>query len=186
MRDADIRCVLRAKIQGQHQGDPDTRVIDELGLRQGSVRVDIAVVNGVTHGYEIKSLADTLRRLPAQASVYSQVLDYVTIVLAERHRAEVLEIVPKWWGIEVAVQDTGGETELAVWRKPARNPSVDKRALAELLWRNEALEMLRARNAIHGVTTKPRAFAWDRLCETYSLEEIAGAVRERLKEREGR
>lgn len=88
MYDADIRRSLRSKVEAIHKDDPTTTIVDELGLRQGEVRVDLAVVNGVLKGYEIKSLADTLRRLPTQVSIYSQILDYASIVLAEEHRAD--------------------------------------------------------------------------------------------------
>jgi len=57
------------------------------------------VVNGKLHGYEIKSDADTLKRLPAQAEVYSAVFDLVTIVVGEHHLDTVRAIVPEWWGI---------------------------------------------------------------------------------------
>jgi hypothetical protein len=183
VRDADIRAVLRAAVTAQHAADPDTRIVDELGLRQGTVRVDLAVVNGVTHGYEIKSLADTLRRLPGQVAAYSAVLDFATLVLAERHRAEAQAMIPKWWGVIVAKEPAHRGIRLSVARKARRNEHVDKRALAELLWRDEAMAMLVARDAARGMLSKPRAAVWDRLCEVCTLDELSAAVRARLKDR---
>jgi hypothetical protein len=181
VRDADIRCSLRADVEKKHGDDPGTRIIDELGLRQGLVRVDLAVVNGVLKGYEIKSLADTLRRLPGQVAVYSQVLDFATIVLAETHRKEASALIPKWWEVIVALQRPDG-IFLEVVRQGAMNKRVNKRALVELIWHEGALAMLRERDAHRGLSRKPRALAWDRLCECYSLDEVREAVRRRLKE----
>lgn len=61
--DADIRSVLRSRLSFQHAAEADTVVIEELGLCRGQVRVDVSVVNGLLHGYEIKSDRDSLRRL---------------------------------------------------------------------------------------------------------------------------
>lgn len=183
MHDIDIRRALRASVDSAHRGDPNTRVVEELGLRQGLARVDLAVVNGVLHGFEIKSLADTLRRLPLQITVYGQVLDFATIVLAEEHRADAVDMIPEWWAVTVASLD-GEAISLIPERKGERNPSVDARALAELLWHEETLALLRVRKADRGYARKPRAMAWDRLCEVYSSTEIGEAVRTSLKGRQ--
>ena len=85
MRDADVRRILRDRLQATQVVSDDARLVEELGLCKGSVRADIAVVNGILKGYEIKSEKDTIARLKTQASVYSQVFDTVTLVVAERH-----------------------------------------------------------------------------------------------------
>ena len=82
--DPDIRAVLKSRLQAKHALEPDTVVVEELGLCQGQVRVDMAVVNGVLHGYEIKSDCDTLRRLPNQVVAYGKVLDRATLVVGVR------------------------------------------------------------------------------------------------------
>jgi hypothetical protein len=47
--------------------------------------------------YEIKSERDDLTRLPGQVAVYGQVLDRATLVVAERHCAAALTLIPDWW-----------------------------------------------------------------------------------------
>jgi hypothetical protein len=182
VHDAEIRSGLRVRVEAQHRDDPDTKIVDELGLRQGAVRVDLAVVNGVLKGYEIKSLADTLRRLPNQVKVYGEVLDLATIVLAEAHRQEASELIPDWWEVIVAVQ-ASDRMRFELHREGAPNPNVDKRALTELLWRDEAVELLRLKDAHYGVLTKPRRLVWDRVAAVCELDEIRLAVRERIKAR---
>ena len=72
-KDQDIRSVLNQKLEKKYR-DADTIIINELGLLQGLCRVDVAVINGIIHGYEIKSEADTLERLPLQAKLWINLL----------------------------------------------------------------------------------------------------------------
>ncbi|MDA8118743.1 MAG: sce7726 family protein, partial [Gammaproteobacteria bacterium] len=74
----------------------DTVVLDELGICRGEVRVDVAVVNGEIHGYEIKSDRDSLRRLASQVELYSKVLDQATLVAGERHFDAAAALLPEW------------------------------------------------------------------------------------------
>ena len=67
--DAEIRPALRERLIRRHANEADTVLIEELGLRRGKVRVDLTVVNGSLHGFEIKSDRDSLRRLAAQVDL---------------------------------------------------------------------------------------------------------------------
>ncbi len=180
--DAALRRVLRIKLEAEHFTETDTVIVDELGLCRGQNRVDVAVVNGSLHGYEIKSDRDTLRRLPAQVEMYGRVLDRVTLVVGEKHLIAATKLVPKWWGVTVAAQRRDQPVLRAV-RKGRKNPSRNPRALAELLWLSEAMALLEARGLAVGVRGKPRAAVWDRVCEHLSLDEVAAAVRAALKTR---
>ena len=144
MRDVDVRQVLKDRLEKTHAADEGARLVEELGLCNGTVRADIAVVNGTLKGYEIKSEQDTLNRLKKQASVYSQVFDTVTLVVAERHFERAKELVPPWWGIEVAVFNTASsELEIKPVRDEQINPCVDALKLVQLLWRDEVLAILK-------------------------------------------
>lgn len=179
--DAEIRSLLRAHLEDRWADCPDTGFIEELGLCRGRVRIDFAVVNGVLHGYEIKSDRDRLDRLPLQVEMYSRVVDRASVVVGSSHVEEASEIVPSWWGI---LEVTSGEgLGLVSLRPPRANPAQDPRALVELLWREEALALLEARQLARGVRGSPRSAIWDRVCEHLSLHEIAQAVHERLRTR---
>ena len=82
--DVDIRSALRSRLLAKHAADADTVIIDELGVCRGKVRVDVAVVNGMLHGYEIKSDRDNLRRFSGQVDFYGKVLDRATLVVGEK------------------------------------------------------------------------------------------------------
>ncbi|MGC2475829.1 MAG: sce7726 family protein [Candidatus Sulfotelmatobacter sp.] len=181
MRDIDIRRRLRVD-ERLHPCDPDTRIVEELGLCQGVARVDLAVVNGTIHGYEIKSERDTLTRLPGQAEIYNRVLDYVTVVTAPMHADNVRKAVPEWWGVWAVVSDNG-EVRLEELRESGRNSEVNPFALAQLLWRDEALQVLIDRDLAVGMRSKSRKEIWQRLASELTLEEIGSTVRACVKSR---
>ncbi|SRR6266540_1966504 len=183
MRDADVRSALRATVLARHLSDPATLVIDELGLESGVVRVDIAVVNGRLHGYEIKSDADTLERLPAQVEGYGRVFDRVTLVVGSRHAAAAQRLVPKWWGVYVAEEDAAGRVRFRAARRERANPGLDLHAVAALLWRDEALALLKARGRARGLRSKPRRDLYRALVESVTPTALRRCVREALKTR---
>jgi hypothetical protein len=182
MRDIDIRRALRVEMQRRHVGETDIRFIEELGVCQGSARVDFAVVNGRVHGYEIKSERDTLTRLRSQADFYSEALEYVTIIAAPHHLNQIGEIVPDWWGVWSATQRKD-EIHFDTVQEARPNPSVSSHALVQFLWRDEALAILAEHSLAVGMSSKSRQLLWERLSKSFTVEELAGFVRARLKQR---
>jgi hypothetical protein len=182
--DADIRAVLLQGLGHRHRRETDVAFLQELGLCRGQVRVDVAVVNGSIHGYEIKSERDSLRRLVGQAAIYGLVLDRATLVVGKRHVDDAIAAVPQWWEIQIVETQRRG-IRLKRLRLGRRNPARDARALVELLWLDDALALLAARGGLRGYRGRPRREVWDRVCELYAVDEIADAVRKQLKARAG-
>lgn len=183
MHDRDVRKALHHKVLKEHHGDTNTLVLDELGLRHGLARVDVAVVNGYLHGFEIKSDSDTLERLPSQVTIYNAVLDRATLVVGERHVEKARTKIPDWWGIKVVSAGPRGGIEFDSVRLPKLNLSIDAVALAELLWRPEAVEILRALGAPESSLRKPRAALYKYLAAVVELDELRRLIRQRLKAR---
>jgi hypothetical protein len=180
--DKGIRPALRSKLLREQHDRSDTVLIEELGLCRGQVRMDIAVVNGSLHGYEIKSNRDTLRRLHTQVDLYGKVLDQATLVVGDRLLTAALNVLPPWWGVLLVQQMPHGCVFTTV-REAGRNPTRDPRALVELLWFERAVALLEQCNAARGVRSKPRRLVWDRICEVVGTDEISAAVRAGLKAR---
>jgi len=180
--DSCIRSALRSSLLLKHADEAGTIVIEELGLCRGQVRVDVAVVNSLLHGYEIKSDRDSLRRMGVQVEIYGKVLDRATLVVGDRHLAEALGILPAWWGL-LQVGATARALRFRTVRRPRKNPSRDPRSLVELLWFDDAIAFLDEHNAARGVRGKPRRIVWDRVCCHFGVDEIAAAVRARLRAR---
>ena len=84
LNDKYYRELLIEELIETHSNEPDTRIIHELGIDFGSNRVDVAVVNGIIHGYEIKSDCDTLDRLPRQIQSYNKLFERMTVVTARK------------------------------------------------------------------------------------------------------
>src|SRR3954452_15629375 len=102
--DAVIRAALRPVAVASAGGDGDTvGLVEELTLPPGGARADVAVVGPELVGYEIKSAADSLRRLPGQVAAFGRIFDMCWLVAATRHLDAAIGQIPSWWGIiEVA------------------------------------------------------------------------------------
>lgn len=185
MRDIDVRTAVRSRLGRQHAGDPTTKIVEEMGIWGGSVRIDVAVINGELCGYELKSARDTLARLPAQAALYSEVFDRVTLVTADNHLEEALDTVPHWWGIIIAAPTKRPALELRSRRIAKRNPAIDRLQVARLLWRSEAIEILSRGPDARGVKSASAEKLAVMLSERLPLEDLRFEVRTKLKARSG-
>jgi hypothetical protein len=183
MRDCDVRAALHAKVLAEHHGQPDTLVLDELALWYGTARVDIAVVNGRIHGFEIKSDRDTLDRLDGQARIYNTVLDRVTLVVGVKHVDHAAAAAPGWWGLKLATQGPRRAVHFEELRAPKMNPNIDPVAVAALLWCEELEELLGTVGAVRGFKGKSRDILSRQAAATFPLTDLRAAVRGRLKAR---
>jgi hypothetical protein len=149
MNDLQIRTNFHKKCLQKHHCNPSTLVVDELGLQHGKCRADIAVINGHLIGYEIKSDVDSLRRLDDQIDSYNAVFDRISAIVTARHLSETISILPEWWGIISASEGPRGAVHFVNIRKPKQNTLINYYAITQLLWKNEAQEIL-AKLGIHG------------------------------------
>jgi hypothetical protein len=184
LRDLDVRIALRSSVLSKHQSEPDTLVIEELGIRHGTVRVDVAVVNGSIHGFEIKSDVDTLARLPRQVELYSAVMDRATLVVGERHAKAAQSLLPDWWGVDVVCQGNEGKLSFQELQEAHENPAVNPLAVAELLWSNEVCHILGQLGFLPKQLRKPRAFLYREIAEFLHPDDLRAMVRSTLKKRE--
>lgn len=182
MNDAEIRSATKRSLYLQHQNDHETVIFDELAVRHGSSRIDLAVVNGELHGFELKSEKDTLNRLPEQAEAFGRVFDRVTLVVEQRHVPASVDLVPDWWGIRVAHKERG-RLRFCDLKHSIKNPSPDPAAIVALLWREEALQFLEELGVADGARTKPRAEIYKRLIGRVELDVLCHRVRMFLRQR---
>lgn len=181
--DIEIREALhRNALRAFHRCN-DTLVVDELGLSHAKVRVDVAVINGSVHGFEIKSAADTLTRLPQQLALYEECLEKLTIVCAEKHLPGVRKIAPRWCGITLAIGTRNGITFRTV-REAKRNPNVRAYRLAHLLWRPEVVAILSQTTASPEVLRAPRKTLYKSLAAHFSVAEITAFIKQAMVSRQ--
>lgn len=184
MLDKDVRQAVKDKILKAHINDPSTLVIDELGLDHGRNRVDIAVINGELHGYELKSDSDNLLRLPQQSMTYSSIMDKVTLVVGEKHVQEAINIIPDWWGVKIATMNPRRGVNIVTYRRNKRNKDIDPLELSKLIWKEEALALLAIKIKVDWRIRKlTRKDIYKLIVDTFSLNEIRDNTRAILKSR---
>ncbi len=183
LNDQAIREAMLAKPLRSHVQDDRTLVIHELGLVHARRRVDLAVINGVVHGYEIKSAVDGLERLPDQLETYSQALQKLTLVVADRHVDPVLDKAPGWCGVWRVYRGPRGGMWFQVLRRTLRNPAVDRFMLAHLLWRDEAQAILKEQGVDKVTLRAPRATLYEALAETVSEAQLTAFIKQVMMQR---
>lgn len=182
INDPQIRDLLLPFVLNEH-GTSETILIEEFALYGGTNRADLAALNGVSHGYEIKSEKDTLTRLPQQVDAYNAVFERATLVSSIRHLSSAITQIPKWWGVIEVRCDSGSTPYLERTRASMPNPEPHGEAIASLLWRPEALHILTSLGLDKGVRSKPMEYLVARLASELSPDKLSRIVRETLRAR---
>lgn len=180
-----LRKVLEKELAEYRATGHNAEIFDELGVRHGTARIDIAIINGIMHGYEIKSDRDTLERLPEQIKEFSAVFDKLTLVVGKQHLYQAVQMIPDWWGVIVAKFDANNHVIFQTIREPENNKEQVGISIARLLWREEALKILEERNSADGVRNKPREFIYERLADVLDTATIKEQVSTLLVSRKG-
>jgi hypothetical protein len=175
--DLIIRSALKRDLERRHAQDKELRIIEELGVRHGTARIDVVVINGIMHGYEIKSDRDTLERLPEQMNEFNDVFDKLTLVVGKRHLYDAINLIPDWWGIMVVKINANNKVIFHTIREAEDNQKQVGISIARLLWREEALQILEEQNKATGVRSKPRESIYERLRDTLNLDTLKEKVR---------
>lgn len=182
--DFEIRTAFHRKKLRRHHECPNTIVIDELGVAHGRRRVDIAVVNGRIHGFEIKSASDTLERLPSQIEHFSKCMERLSVITAPKHLNDVEKLAPEWCGIVEAYKGPRGAINFHTVRRATNNPTIEFVALAHLLWRSEALEILKGQNIEQKILRGNRVRLYEVLENHLSIKELAQHIKTQFMSRE--
>ena len=182
--DPQIRAALHKQKLKRLHTRADTIIVDELGLAHADVIVDVAVINGHLHGFEIKSAADSLLRLPRQICVYEQCLEKLTIVCDKKHLRGVTDLAPDWCGVLEVTKGARGGIAFETIRPPKLNPHVQAERLAYLLWRPEAVELLRKLGVPPKLLRQPRKQLYACLAQHFTTSEITAFIRRSMGTRQ--
>lgn len=163
-------------------GSPRPRLRRELPVSMGEGRLDVAVIDAELRGFEVKSAADGLSRLDRQVALYNRVVDRAVLVVDRRHPQRLLERLPRWWGLWAASTDGGG-CRIEVLRTARPNLLVQPLATAQLLWRDEAVTVLRDRGYTTGLAGANRWRLWTLLVEVLPLPDLRSVVLSTLRAR---
>jgi hypothetical protein len=181
-RDPDIRAALLPLLRDRFPDALHDLILEEFGCN--GARIDIAVINGALHGYEIKSDSDSLDRLKSQIDEYGGVFDYMTLVCGKHLLAAAKTQIPKWWGIKLAYV-VKGTVRVRDLRRERKNPGQKREALARMLWKNEAVRCLR-RFGFKTVTTRHSIDdVWREASRLLDVSCLAEEARVAIKKRGG-
>lgn len=181
MKDPCIRQLLKSTKLNKYIQDGSSKIVEELDIAAAKARIDMAVINGHLHGFEIKSASDTLQRLPSQIDAYTKVFDYLSVVTEYKYHTRILDLTPEWIGVYVCYTDNGKQ-KIRTVRKAKINHNKDAFYIAKLLWRNEMVEILNDKK----ISFRKKDRNWI-LCELLAKEintpELSKIVRGKMKAR---
>lgn len=181
--DYDIRAATVDRLLSEGVSRDCIRHEIPLGSFSENGRTDIVVLTDRLLGFEIKSGRDKLTRLKQQLSSYARHLDFAGAIIDETQESKlgyVANTVIYWRHDDRAFQ--WGQLGSAHFSKPALFRLSDETspgAMAELLWRDEAVEV--AFRLGQGFKTRRAALAWIR--ENACLKTLRPLVLEQIKSR---
>lgn len=178
--DKEIRQAFHAKKLRHHSLQEDTLIVEELGVKHGETRVDIAVINGCIHGYEIKSSKDTLIRFEKQLDSYRRCFEKISIVSDEKHLREITQISPDYVGLISAQKGPRGAINFSTIRRARINPEVEIQTMAHLLWKAETIELLEQLRLENKGARSNRHDLYQELCGNISPRELTAFIKQKF------
>lgn len=156
-------------------------VLHEMWLPRCNSRADVTKVHSAgLRGFEIKSEADTLKRLADQTAYYESVFAACTALVALRHLDAARSLLPCWWGLMTTTKD--GQALRSVRRAQAHG-QVDAEVIVQLLWKQEAVQALTALG--HTFKEKSsRQTLWDELLSQVDTPSLQRIVAKKLADRD--
>jgi hypothetical protein len=117
-------------------------LISEYSVNRSNIRADLVLANTRSlHGIEIKTDADSLKRVGRQLEGYSRYFTHVTFAVSPRHLPKALELLPNRVGIWVIKDDKITVVRRAKKTQRQKSDLVHMMHVADLksLIRNEGL-----------------------------------------------
>lgn len=179
VREKEIKAALIDWVYAKGLVD-DAVIISELVVANWSRRADLAIANGKLYAYEIKSSADTLKRLPGQVDVFSSYFDKVTVVAAAKFIPKILESYPAEVGV-LEVIEKDGLVRLRQARAGRLSENRDASALAAFLTKADISKLLRSEG--FQVTSEMSRSALSLELSRLPVRTVKGYVLSMLKEK---
>lgn len=89
MDEGEVKAAVLTRVREANDRRRKPIVTHEFSLGSSGVRADLAVFAETTIGFEIKTVRDTLRRLPTQMRAYSQYFDHAVAIVAPCHLSHI-------------------------------------------------------------------------------------------------
>jgi hypothetical protein len=139
LNDATIREALLRKLE--RQKSRPRAVLQELHVHNGKAIADVVSLHSEAHCYEIKGANDRIERISVQGVYYNSAFRRITLVTTQCSLRRALKLVPRFWGIMVAIAD-GEAVRFRHVRAARLNPNFEKQSATMTLWKSEMLELV--------------------------------------------
>lgn len=169
LNDATIREALLLKLK--RQKSRPRAVLEELHVHNGRAIADVVTLHSEAHCYEIKGETDRIERVTTQGVYYNAAFRRITLVTTECNLKRARKLVPRFWGIIVAIAD-GIVVRFRHIRAARLNPKFEKQSAALTLWKSEMLELL----SEPGAERKPRRLLAELIAETRRELELSMSI----------
>jgi hypothetical protein len=179
LNDATIRDALLRKLE--RQKSRPRAVLQELHVHDGKAIADVVTLHSEAHCYEIKGATDRIERITVQGAYYNAAFRRITLVTTECNLLRARKLVPRFWGIMVAVAD-GIVVRFRHVRAALLNPNFEKQSAAMTLWKSEMLELVQST----GAERKPRRLLAQLIAETRREVELSKTICDLLISRRSR
>ena len=107
-------------------------------------------------GYEIKSDADSYKRLPGQIKEYDRYFQRNYLVVGANHKGTASKHVPPYWGI-LCMSKSETAVKIESIREAGQNPKYSQKNQLSLLWHKELNNILKA-NGLPKCSGKRKAY----------------------------
>lgn len=132
-----VKYALVDKLKSKH----DT-VIFEMPVLDS--RIDVGRINGNSFAYEIKTDLDSLKRIEKQIVDYSQIFEYITLIIAPSFLEETLAIAPSHCGIwTYSHNQSTGKITFTTKRSAKKSPHICPNAQLQCLSQGSLLQILK-------------------------------------------
>ncbi|AHJ68651.1 sce7726 family protein [Granulibacter bethesdensis] len=176
MDENDIKAAVLNYLLLQGRIKRGCAIANEFALRKASVRADLAILEQRFIGIEIKSPADSLRRLETQINSYKEYFDQVMMFVATNHVKNIN--LNDYQGVEVYA--VGQSSHITPISQQTDSKQASGEALLKLLTKNERERLCVDETPMQERRAFELAFS-KRYCETSELFWNVVGKRRRIK-----
>jgi hypothetical protein len=123
--------------------------------------------------------------LSSQVSAYSDVFHQAYIITGEKHLQKVMDKLPEWWGVYGINISEENAISFNLVRPAQRNLKQNPFTLAQLLWKEEVINLLRHQYNCVAKISYTKQKLYELLVEQCDVDQLSENVLSIIKKREG-
>lgn len=132
LREPEIKAALIDTLFDHHKICSDTVLVNEMPVPGLGRRADLVLANGHLIAFEIKSHADSTRRLDGQLKAYSSRFEGTVVIAAKKHVQDILDKANDAVGVCGIFEDEAGHVHAKILRRPRLTSLSIRDAIAQM------------------------------------------------------